>query len=262
MTDVWLAAGPEVLLVVAAAAALAGFVDAIVGGGGLVLVPALFAVYPQAVPATLLGTNKGGAVWGTAWATLQYAKRVELRWGALLPAVAAALAGSFAGAWVVTLVSADGLKRALPFILAAVLAYTLVRKELGRHHAPRWHGAQEAALASTIGAAVGFYDGFFGPGTGSFFVFLFVRALGYDFLHASASAKLLNTATNAAALALFAWKGHVWWHLALVIAVANVAGSLAGTRLALKHGAGFVRGVFIAVVAALIGKTAYDAFLR
>jgi uncharacterized membrane protein YfcA len=225
-------------------------------------VPALFAVYPQAVPATLLGTNKGGAVWGTAWATLQYAKRVELRWGALLPAVAAALAGSFAGAWVVTLVNADGLKRALPFILAAVLAYTLARKELGRHHAPRWHGAQEAALASTIGAAVGFYDGFFGPGTGSFFVFLFVRALGYDFLHASASAKLLNTATNAAALALFAWKGHVWWHLALVIAVANVAGSLAGTRLALKHGAGFVRGVFIAVVAALIGKTAYDAFLR
>jgi uncharacterized membrane protein YfcA len=262
MTDAWLAAGPEVLLVVAAAAALAGFVDAIVGGGGLVLVPALFAVYPQALPATLLGTNKGGAVWGTAWATWQYAKRVELRWRALLPAVAAAVAGSFAGAWVVTLVSADGLKRALPFILAAVLAYTLARKELGRHHAPRWHGAREAALASTIGAGVGFYDGFFGPGTGSFFVFLFVRTLGYDFLHASASAKLLNTATNAAALALFAWKGHVWWHLALVIALANVAGSLAGTRLALRHGAGFVRGVFIAVVAALIAKTAYDAFVR
>ena len=117
-------------------------------------------------------------------------------------------------------------------------------------------------LAAGIGAAVGFYDGFFGPGTGSFFVFLFVRALGYDFLHASASAKLLNTATNAAALALFAFKGHVWWHLALVIALANVIGSLLGTRLALKHGAGFVRGVFIAVVAALIGKTAYDAFLR
>jgi uncharacterized protein len=143
-----------------------------------------------------------------------------------------------------------------------VLIYTLLKKELGRHHAPRFEGAQEAALASAIGAVIGFYDGFFGPGTGSFFVFLFVRALGYDFLHASASAKLLNTATNAAALALFAWKGHVWWHLALVIAVANVAGSLAGTRLALKHGAGFVRSVFIAVVALLIAKTAYDAFIR
>jgi hypothetical protein len=249
------------LVFVAAAAALAGFVDAIVGGGGLVLVPALFAVYPQAPPATLLGTNKGGAVWGTAWASVQFAKRVSLRWQALVPAVAAALAGSFVGAWTVTQVSAEGLKRALPFVLGAVLVYTLMRKELGRHHAPRFEGAREAAVASSIGAAIGFYDGFFGPGTGSFFVFLFVRALGYDFLNASASAKLLNTATNAAALLLFAWKGHVWWHLALVIAVANVAGSLLGTRLALKHGAGFVRGVFIAVVTLLIAKTAYDGFL-
>ena len=250
------------LLLVAAAGGLAGFVDAIVGGGGLVLVPALFAVYPQAPPATLLGTNKGGAVWGTAWATAQFARRVTLRWGALWPAVAAALTGSLAGAWAVTQVSADGLKRALPFVLAGVLAYTLARKDLGRHHTPRFEGRREAAWAAGIGAVIGFYDGFFGPGTGSFFVFLFVRLLGYDFLHASASAKLLNTVTNAAALALFAWKGHVWWHIAAVIAVANVLGSLAGTRLALKHGAGFVRAVFIVVVGALIVKTGYDGFLR
>jgi hypothetical protein len=250
------------LVFVAAAAALAGFVDAIVGGGGLVLVPALFAAYPHAPPATLLGTNKGGAVWGTAWASVQFAQRVSLRWHALWPAVAAALAGSLVGAWTVTQVSAEGLKRALPFVLGAVLVYTLMRKELGRHHAPRFEGSREAALACAIGAAIGFYDGFFGPGTGSFFVFLFVRALGYDFLNASASAKLLNTATNAAALLLFAWKGHVWWHLALVIAVANVAGSLLGTRLALKHGAGFVRGVFIGVVTLLIAKTAYDGFVK
>jgi uncharacterized membrane protein YfcA len=173
-----------------------------------------------------------------------------------------AVAGSLAGAWTVTVISPDFLRRALPLVLLAVLAYTLARKELGRHHRPRFGGRREALLASAIGAAVGFYDGFFGPGTGSFFVFLFVRALGYDFLHASASAKLLNTATNAAALVLFAWKGHVWWHLALVIALANVAGSLAGTRLALRHGAGFVRAVFIGVVSLLIAKTAWDAFLR
>jgi uncharacterized protein len=109
---------------------------------------------------------------------------------------------------------------------------------------------------------VGFYDGFFGPGTGSFFVFLMVRWLGYDFLNASASAKLLNTATNLAALLLFALKGHVWWHLALPMAVANIIGSLLGTHLALKHGTGFVRTVFIGVVSALILKTAYDAFMR
>ena len=250
------------LLLVTAAGALAGFVDAIVGGGGLVLLPALFAVYPTAAPATLLGTNKGSAVWGTGWATVQYARRVTMRWRALVPAVAAALAGSFAGAWTVTVVSPEGLRRALPFVLLAVLLYTLARKDLGRHHAPRLAGRAEALAASAIGAAVGFYDGFFGPGTGSFFVFLFVRALGYDFLHASASAKLLNTATNASALALFAWQGHVWWHVALVVAAANVAGSVAGARLALRHGAGFVRVVFIAVVGALIVKTGYDGFFR
>lgn len=249
-------------LIVALASLLAGFVDAVVGGGGLVLVPALFSVFPQAAPATLFGTNKGASVWGTAWASVQYGRRVDLPWQALLPACAAALAGSFAGAWTVTLVSAEGLRKALPFILLAVLAYTLAKKDLGRHHAPRHSGAAQTALASGIGLLIGFYDGFFGPGTGSFFVFLFVRLLGFDFLHASASAKLMNTATNAAALVLFAWKGHVWWHFALVMAVTNVLGSLLGTRLALKHGAGFVRGMFLLVVSALILKTGWDALTR
>ncbi|MED5620731.1 TSUP family transporter [Ideonella sp. BN130291] len=250
------------LLLVAAASGLAGFIDAIVGGGGLVLTPALFSVYPQAVPATLLGTNKGAAVWGTGWATLQYARKVSLRWAALWPAVVAALAGSFLGAWTVTQISADGLRKALPFVLLAVLLYTLWRKDLGQHHTPRFAGRHEALVATGVGATVGFYDGFFGPGTGSFFVFLFVRLLGYDFLHASASAKLLNTATNTAALTLFAFKGHVWWQVAAVMAVTNVVGSLLGTRLALKHGAGFVRIVFIVVVGALILKTGYDGLIR
>jgi uncharacterized membrane protein YfcA len=147
-------------------------------------------------------------------------------------------------------------------VLLAILAYTLVRKDLGRHHAPRYDTSREPLIASLVGGGLGFYDGFFGPGTGSFFVFLFVRWLGYDFLHASAAAKLLNTATNVSALMLFALKGHVWWHYALALAIANVVGSLLGTRMALKHGAGFVRGVFIVVVSALILKTGYDAFLR
>lgn len=250
------------LLTVTLAAGFAGFVDAIVGGGGLILVPALFSAFPGTPPATLFGTNKGAAVWGTAWSTVQFARRVTLAWHALRPAAVCALLGSFAGAWTVTQVPADGLRRLLPFVLLAVLVYTLARKDLGREHAPRHAPRVEAGWAAGIGAAVGFYDGFFGPGTGSFFVFLFVRVLGYDFLHASASAKFLNTATNVAALAAFAWTGHVWWHVAAVMAVANVAGSLVGTRLALRHGAGFVRVVFIVVVGALIAKTGYDAFLR
>jgi len=250
------------LLLVAAASGLAGFVDAVVGGGGLILVPALFATYPNAVPATLLGTNKGGAIWGTAWAAVQFARRVTLRGAPMAWGMAGALAGSFAGAWGVTLVSAKPLKQALPLVLLAILLYTLARKDLGRTHAPKRHGRAETTAAGLIGLGIGVYDGFFGPGTGSFFVFLFVRVLGYDFLHASAAAKRLNTATNAAALTLFAWTGHLWWQIAAVLAIANVAGSLFGTRLALSRGAGFVRGVFIVVVSTLIVKTAYDAFLR
>jgi uncharacterized membrane protein YfcA len=247
------------LLIVTLASAAAGFIDAIVGGGGLILVPSLFATYPAAPPATLFGSNKGAAIWGTAWAARQYARRVELRWGSLLPAALTALLGSLIGAWLVTQLPAAPLRRALPLVLLAVLIYTLARKDLGREHSPRLSARQEHLAAMAIGAGIGAYDGFFGPGTGSFFVFLFVRWLGYDFLHASASAKLLNTATNFSALALFAATGHVWWEVAATMAVANVAGSWVGTHLALRRGAGFVRGVFIAVVAVLILRTGSDA---
>jgi uncharacterized membrane protein YfcA len=250
------------MLVVSLASLLAGFVDSIVGGGGLILVPALFATFPTTHPATLFGTNKGASVWGTAIATVQYSKRVNMPWQALGPAAAVCFASSLGGAWLVTVISPEYLRKALPMVLVIVLAYTLAKKQLGRHHAPRYTGNREAMVASAIGAVIGFYDGFFGPGTGSFFVFLLVRLLGYDFLHASAGAKMLNTASNLAAIILFALKGHVWWHFVLVMAIANILGSLAGTHLALKHGTGFVRNVFIVVVSALILKTSYDAFLR
>ena len=249
-------------IVVSLASLLAGFVDAIVGGGGLILTPALFAVFPTTHPATLFGTNKSASIWGTAAATWQFSRRVQIRWSTMLPAAAVGFAASFGGAWPGTIVAPDFLRKRLPGILLAVLVYTLAKKDLGQHHTPRLQGRAEVLAACTIGLLIGFYDGFFGPGTGSFLVFLFVRWLGYDFLNASASAKLLNTATNLAALILFTLKGHVWWHYAVVLAVANVVGSVLGTRMALKHGTGFVRVVFIFVVSALILKTGYDAFLR
>lgn len=248
------------LLIVSLASLLAGLVDAIVGGGGLVLLPALFATYPTAAPATLFGTNKSASVWGTSMAAVQYSRRVQLHWAVLLPAAGAALAGSFVGAWTVTVIDPTFFRRLLPVVLLVVLIYTLARKDLGRAHQPRHALRTQTALACGIGLLIGWYDGFFGPGTGSFFIFLFVRLLGYDFLNASAAAKLLNVATNLSAIALFAFKGHVWWHIGLVMALANVAGSLLGTRLALRHGAGFVRVVFIGVVSALILKTGWDAF--
>ncbi|MEY2953998.1 MAG: hypothetical protein RLZZ401_2085 [Pseudomonadota bacterium] len=250
------------ILTVTLASLLAGFIDSIVGGGGLVLVPALFAVYPQAPPATLLGCNKSASVWGTAVAAWQYSQRVSLPWHNLLPALLACFAGSLVGAWGVTMISPGFLRKLLPLVMLAVLLYTLVKKNLGQHHTPRYQGRAEMLATAAIGLMLGVYDGFFGPGTGSFFVFLLVRWLGYDFLNASAAAKVLNTATNAAALVFFVYKGHVWWHLAVPMALANMLGSVLGTRLALRRGTGFVRQVFMAVVSALILKTGYDAFVR
>lgn len=242
------------------AAGLAGFVDAVVGGGGLIQVPALFSAFPQAHPATLLGVNKGSSVWGTSLATWRYARQVEMRWHALVPAAVVCFFAAFAGAWLVTVLSPDYLRLALPVVLVLLLLYTLYKKELGREHRPRFAGRSEALAMGLIGMLIGFYDGFFGPGTGSFLVFLCVRWLGYDFLHASAAAKWLNATSNVAAITLFASKGHIWWHWALALGLANMVGSLLGTRVAIRHGAGFVRWVFLLVVAALIVKTGWSAY--
>ncbi|MEO9100980.1 MAG: TSUP family transporter [Burkholderiales bacterium] len=250
------------LLLLSVASMLGGFIDAVVGGGGLIMVPALFATFPGAMPATLMGTNKSASILGTTLATWQFSRRVAMNWPVLLPAAAVGFVFSFAGAGLLTVVPADRLRDVLPVLLVVLLIYTLAKKELGRSHAPRLHGRAEKYAACSIGALVGFYDGFFGPGTGSFFVFLFVRVLGYDFLHASASAKLLNVATNGAALLLFGFTGHVWWHFALMLAAANIVGSLLGTYMAMRHGSGFVRVVFIGVVSALIVKTSWDAWWR
>lgn len=246
------------------AAVLASFVAAIVnaiaGGGGLVSMPVMLGIFPTAAPATLFGTSKAAMICGTAWAAVSYAKHVTLPWRTLVPSVICGLVGGAVGAWMLTLVSPDWIRRLLPFMLAAVLVYTIAHKQLGGSHAPRYTPAWEAVIASLISVAVGLYDGFFGPGTGSFFIFLFVRLLGFDFLHAAATAKVLNAATNLAGIVFFASHGHVWWHLVVPMAVANVLGSMIGTRLALKHGSGLIRWVFVAVVTALILKSGHDAF--
>ena len=249
------------LVVATLASAAAGFVNSIAGGGGLVSVPILLGLFPAAPPAALFGTNKAAMVCGTLQAAGSYSRHVRLPWGMLGPAIGAAVAGGLAGAWLVTLVSSDWLRPLLPVLLGLVLAHTLLHREAGRVHAPRLAPRSEATVGTAIAGGLGMYDGFFGPGTGSFLIHLFVRVLGFDFLHAVAAAKVLNAATNLGALATFVWTANVWWGFALPMAVANIAGSWAGSRLALRHGSAFVRTVFIAVVAALVLKTAYDAYL-
>jgi len=238
----------------------AGFVNAIAGGGGLVSIPALFGIYPAVPAATLFGTNKVAMLSGTLPTAVAYGRRIRLPWRTLLPALAAAVAGGSIGAAAVTLVPGEFLRRLLPILLAAVLVQTLLQRRLGEVHAPRHPPGREATIAALVGFSLGLYDGFFGPGTGSFLIFLFVRLLGFDFLHATASAKVVNAATNLGAIAVFTGTGHVWWPPLGALVVANVVGSLLGTYLALRHGSRFIRGVFVVVVTVLILKTGYDAY--
>jgi uncharacterized membrane protein YfcA len=253
---------PHVFVWLFCAAFLAGLIDAVVGGGGLIQVPALFAGLPQHPPATLLGTNKLAGVWGTAVATLRYARVVRVEWGAAVPGALAALVFAFLGSYAVTQFPSDNLRKLLPVVLLVVAIYTLWKKDLGSVHRPAHRGWQEKTYAATAGALLGFYDGFFGPGTGSFLVFLYVRFFGFNFLSASAAAKVVNVACNVASLAWFVPSGHVLWKAGLGMAVFNIAGSLVGSRMAILRGSGFVRQIFLFVVFALILKTGYDGFLR
>jgi len=241
---------------------LAGFVDSVVGGGGLILLPALFVLLPQLAPVTLLATNKFIAVWGTTTAAVQYARRGAIEWQATWPTIAAALVFGFLGARVAALIPADWFRPLVLVLLLGVLAYTLWKKDLGALHAPRLGRTQTVWVGIATGALIGFYDGFLGPGTGSFLIFAFVGLFGFSFLSASASAKLVNVATNLAALAFFVTHGHVRYDIAAPMAVFNVAGSIVGSRMALRRGSGFVRGLFIVVVGVLIARYAWDIWQR
>ena len=246
------------LLVLCAFALLAGALDAIVGGGGLVQLPALLVVLPQAPVVALLGTNKLASVVGTGSAAVTYSRRIAVDRRTAAWMAASALLGSAAGALLATRVDGDLLKPVVLVALLAVLAHTLRSPSLGEVELLRLRARAQRGVAVVGGALIGFYDGFIGPGTGSFLVFLLVGAVGLSFLHASATAKIVNTATNLAALALFAYGGHVLWVLGAAMAAANLLGSQIGTRLAIRRGSGWVRRVFVVVVSALVLRLAYD----
>ncbi len=239
----------------------AGLIDAVVGGGGLIQIPLLFSALPKELPATLFGTNKFAAVFGTAFAARNYARRVEMPWRTTLPAAMAAFAFSYLGAMAVSWLPVKLLRPLIFVLLVGAAAYTYARKDFGSLHQPQHTGHQEFAYALSVGGAIGFYDGFFGPGTGSFLIFLFIRFFGFDFLHASAAAKVVNVATNVAALTFFVPNGYLLPVLAILMGAFNILGSLVGTHLALRHGNGFVRKLFLAVVIGLILKFAYDTFI-
>ena len=244
------------------AAFCAGFVDSIVGGGGLIQLPSLFAAYPGSSPSLLLGTNKLGSICGTTGAVMRYLRVVRIPWRILLPAAAIAFLAALAGASLVSAVSPALFRPLVPVMLTVVLVYVLWRSDLGAHHAPVTFSRRHAALSLAAIGGIGVYDGFFGPGTGSLLMLLFIRSYGFDFLHAAAAARSLNVATNAGALLFFGLHGEIHWALGMALGACNATGSVLGARTALKHGSQFVRAAFIVIVIALILKTALNAFAR
>lgn len=237
---------------------LAGLVDAIAGGGGLIQLPALFILLPDVALPVLFGTNKLSSLCGTSIAAVRYVRQVAIPWRATLPAAGCALIASFVGARVVTLIKPDLLKPILLLLLVAVAVYTFAQKKFGGEQRDPATARQPLLVGALVGAGIGFYDGFFGPGTGSFLIFLFVALFGLDFLHASAAAKLVNVATNLAALTYFALAGDVLYQVALPMAACNILGALVGTRLAIARGNRLVRLVFMLMIGAVIARFGYD----
>ncbi|HEX5598252.1 MAG TPA: TSUP family transporter [Micromonosporaceae bacterium] len=247
------------LITLLIAATAAGWVDAIVGGGGLLLLPALLMGAPGMPVATALGTNKLTAIAGTSVAAVTYARRTKIDWSVAGPAAGFAVLASGVGAALAGSVPAEMYRPVVLGVLVAVALFVTLRPrigviaETGKRTRPR-----AAAAVAVAGGVIALYDGMFGPGTGTFLVLTFTTVVGADFLHGSAMAKLVNAGTNFGALMVFAATGHVWWLLGGALALCNIAGAVIGARMALRRGSGFVRLVLLVVVLALVTKLGYD----
>ena len=248
----------ELILTLVFFAFCAGTIDAAVGGGGLIQIPALMGALPQTAPATLFGTNKLASIFGTGSAAFSFVRRVKLQWSLLGVIALFAFISSFIGAACVSLIPTHILRPIVLVMLIVIAIYTFAKKQFGQVHVDQQITPKLLVLAAMGSLAIGFYDGIFGPGTGSFFIFFFIRFLQVDFLHASALAKIGNLMTNLAALSFFIPTGHVLFALGLMMAVANIAGSLLGVRLALKYGSGFIRILFLILVSILICRLGYQ----
>ncbi|MGW1679599.1 TSUP family transporter [Saccharopolyspora sp. NPDC002376] len=240
------------LLFLCAAAFLAGAVDAIVGGGGLIQLPAMLLLMPGGEVIYSLATNKVASIAGTAAAARTYAKRTPIDWRAALSMALVALLGSLGGAMLANALPSHVLNIIVLVALVAVGLYTWRKPDLGSVDAPRFERRAQLLVMLTGGAMIGFWDGIAGPGTGSFLVFLLVGLVGFAFLTASATAKVVNVATNIGALIFFIPAGKVLWGLGILMALSNVAGSVLGAMLAARRGSGFVRRVFLTVVVGLV----------
>jgi len=231
------------------------------GGGGLIQLPALLVGLPNKDLPLILGTNKVPSIFGTAAAARNYFKNIKPDIPLTITMMVPAFAGSMAGAALAATIPKEFFKPFLVFLLLVVAIYTWRKPEMGMNENLKYTNRKRLVIVAVIGLLIGFYDGIFGPGTGTFLVFFLVSAIGFAFLKASATAKLVNIATNAGAILSFQLTGHIWWQLGLLLAFANVTGAIIGSRLAIRGGSPLVRKVFLAVTFLLIARVAWDTFI-
>ncbi len=241
---------------------IAGFIDAVVGGGGLIQLPAMLNLLPNIFIFSIFGTNKISALAGTSMSALHYSKRIKFNFTLLVTISLFAGIASIIGAKAVVFINVNTLKPIIFVVLIAMAFYTYFKKELGSSTSKNLSFAKQIIYGSCLGTIVGFYDGFFGPGTGSFFVLGFVVILGFEFVKASAYSKVINCVTNISALIVFIKEGNFIIELAIILAIFNIAGNILGTKLALKKGNNFVRLIFLAIVTFMIFKYGYDLFIK
>jgi len=252
----------HVLVLLGLAGLLAGFVDAAVGGGGLITIPALLLGLPGVPKTTILGINKVQSCTGTTVAAGKFMRSGVLHWHELVGPVLAAMAGAYGGVALAYYLQNrfDVLFTPLMIgLMALMLAFTLLKPDLGHVHAPRFGQTHQRGLAMLIALLLGFYDGLFGPGVGSLLIFLFVAVLGFDFLCASALAKGVNWASNLASTVIFLWHGSWIPVVALAMALGNGVGGWLGAHVAIEKGSRWVRWMFVGVVSALILRLGWKA---
>ncbi len=240
------------------AAFVAGFIDSIVGGGGLVQAPALFILFPHYSVPQIIGTNRFASFMGTGVAGYQYSKKVKIPLKTVLFAGIGAGVMSYSGALISSLMSERILKPTILILMTLIAIYTYKKKDLGQEDNHRFELSKIPLYGLLIGMTTGFYNGFVGPGTGSLLVFGFVSIIGYNFLTASAISKVVNVVADICSLIFFVAKGYVMFSIALPMMVCNMAGSYVGSRMALLRGNGFIRILFLVVVFGLILRFGYD----
>jgi uncharacterized membrane protein YfcA len=248
------------LILLCLAAFLAGFTDAISGGGGLIQTPAALILLPQYPVVTVIGSLKLPASSGTLIAAIQYARKIKLNALLVLVLIAIAFSAAFAGSKLLSMVSNDFIKPFLLIVLIGVAVYTYSNKKFGVHAEKDHSMSQQWFRAILISLVLGFYDGFIGPGAGSFMMLAFITLLGFDFLTASAHTKMVNLASNLGSLVFFIISGKILWTIAIPMAVCNALGGLLGARLAILKGNAFIRIFFLAVVVIVIIRFAWDVF--